>query len=763
MDLARLDDLAARIADPSLRREMEVALADSKRRTRFGLVFEEHIPETSALLGLPVQKGSLVQRREDSSAGTLYRVVEMLPGAAEEYATIEPTTGGDPTKVSTNDLIVVKRFGEPIFPTLTPLGSVQRGSNEDPHHAVINGENFHTLQLLVYQFEGQVDCIYLDPPYNTGARDWKYNNRYVDDSDAWRHSKWLSMMEKRLRLAKRLLKSDGVLIVTIDEHEVHHLGMLLERLFPEYLRYMVNIVINPKGTNKANFGRVEEQAFFVVPNLDHEVIAHLPPPDDQKEAELAVETEDRTGDEEGVWVRELSEDGQLQLPAGLRERLGIGDDQVQIELTLDEGGGIELRPLPDEKAEADEEDISEEAEATGADDIVLFLRRRGAESSFRYQRSNQFYAIKVNEATRKVVGVGPFLREEDDYQIGYREGDVLWVYPIDGEGNERAWRYVRETMQQYIDAGQIRVGKRWENKPQTYTLNHHKPREGERTQRLRTTWWRTSHDAGTHGTALLSRLLGTQSPFPFPKSLYAVRDCLQAVVTNRPDALIVDFFAGSGTTLHATTLLNRADGGRRRSVLVTNNEVDEKTATKLNKVGHFRGDPEFERHGIFEAATRPRVETALTGIRPDGSRVPTGKTYRYLNERLWAEGFEENCEFYQLDYLDPDEVDLGLQYEAILPVLWMAAGGIGDREETEAGQVFSLPEGSTYGVLFEESRFRQFRDALDKRPDVTHVYLVTDSEEAFAEMRSGLSFSLSVSMLYRDYLHNFKINMGKNS
>jgi adenine-specific DNA-methyltransferase len=623
--MARLDNLVARVADRSLRREIEAALADMKRRQRFGLVFEEHIPESTALFGLPVQVGDLVQRRDDLSSRNLYRVTKVEPPTV---ASIASSDGDESSAIPLENLLVVKRFGESIYPALTPIGSVRQGGDEKPYHAVINGENFHALQLMVYQFEGQVDCIYIDPPYNTGARDWKYNNRYVDDADAWRHSKWLSMMEKRLRLAKRLLKVDGVLIVTIDEHEVHHLGMLLERLFPEYLRYMVNIVINPKGTNKANFGRVEEHAFFVVPNLDHEVIAQLPPPEDQKELDLAVETEDRTGDKEGVWVRDLSETGQIQLPMGLRERLGLDGIAGQVELTLGEDSEIELRALLDGEADLEDEGTSEESETADADVSVLFLRRRGAESSFRKQRPNQFYAIKVNEATREVVGVGPLLNEDDDYELGHREDDVLWVYPIDEEENERVWRYVRETMQQYIDAGQIRVGTRWDNKPQTYTLNHYKPRGGERIQRLRTTWWRTSHDAGTHGTNLLSRLLGTQSPFPFPKSLYAVRDCLEAVVRNRPDALIVDFFAGSGTTLHATALLNHADGGRRRSVLITNNEVDEKTAKKLYKAGHFRGDPEFERHGIFEAATRPRVVTALTGVRPDGSAVPTGRAYR---------------------------------------------------------------------------------------------------------------------------------------
>ena len=185
---------------------MKAALADSKRRQRFGLVFEEHIPETSALLGLPVQIGSLVARKDDPTSERLYRVVGM---SQRGEATVVPMDGGEPEKARVEDLIAVKRFGEPIYPALTPLGSVRRGGEDKPYHAVVNGENFHALQLLAYQFEGRVDCLYLDPPYNTGARDWKYNNRYVDDNDAWRHSKWLSMMEKRLRLAKRLLKHDG--------------------------------------------------------------------------------------------------------------------------------------------------------------------------------------------------------------------------------------------------------------------------------------------------------------------------------------------------------------------------------------------------------------------------------------------------------------------------------------------------------------------------------------------------------------------------
>lgn len=263
-NMARIDDLITQIADKALRQKVESALADMKRRQRFGLVFEEHIPETSTLLRFPVTPGATVQRRGDVNGSGLYQV---RAAAGRGKVAIEPEAGGAVETAPVTDLVVVKRFGDPIFPALIPLGSIRRGPADKPHHAVINGENFHALQLFVYLYEGQVNCIYIDPPYNTGARDWKYNNRYVDGNDTWGHSKWLSFMEKRLRLARRLLKPDGVLIVTIDEHEVHHLGMLLAKMFPvpDYNIQMVSTLINPASVARAgSFGRSDEYIFFVL-------------------------------------------------------------------------------------------------------------------------------------------------------------------------------------------------------------------------------------------------------------------------------------------------------------------------------------------------------------------------------------------------------------------------------------------------------------------------------------------------------------------
>jgi len=99
----------------------------------------------------------------------------------------------------------VAEFRDPIYPGLVSTGRVERGGDK-PFHTVINAENFHALQLLLYTHEGKVDAIYIDPPYNTGAKDWKYNNDYIDADDSYRHSKWLAFMERRLKLARRLLR-----------------------------------------------------------------------------------------------------------------------------------------------------------------------------------------------------------------------------------------------------------------------------------------------------------------------------------------------------------------------------------------------------------------------------------------------------------------------------------------------------------------------------------------------------------------------------
>lgn len=136
--------------------------------------------------------------------------------------------------------------------------------DNEPTNVLIEGDNYHSLSVLNYSQHGKIDFIYIDPPYNTGAKDWKYNNSYVDASDSWRHSKWVNFMARRLKLAWGLLKDDGVICVTIDDNEMPRLWMLMEEIFSE-TNHLGTVVIrnNPKGrmTNR-KFSLVHEYALF---------------------------------------------------------------------------------------------------------------------------------------------------------------------------------------------------------------------------------------------------------------------------------------------------------------------------------------------------------------------------------------------------------------------------------------------------------------------------------------------------------------------
>jgi adenine-specific DNA-methyltransferase len=278
--MAKIEDLIAQIPDERLRIGIAAEVKALKKTKKFGLVFEEHLPETVRLPRLPVKPGELVSLKREAG-NRLWRVKTIHKNIAtcDRAVTGYPGAGEANQEFPVADLVVVRSFGDAIYPALVPVDRVERGGPDKPWHLLINADNFHALQLLLYCYEGKVDVIYIDPPYNTGARDWKYNNDYVDKGDSFRHSKWLSMLKKRITLAKRLLKPSGVMIVTIDEHEVHHLGALLEEHLPEYTRQMVTIVINEKGVAQGRLSRVEEYAFFcfgpqaVIPPQNDDLLA----------------------------------------------------------------------------------------------------------------------------------------------------------------------------------------------------------------------------------------------------------------------------------------------------------------------------------------------------------------------------------------------------------------------------------------------------------------------------------------------------------
>ena len=526
---------------------------------------------------------------------------------------------------------------------------------------------------------------------------------------------------------------DGVLIVTIDEHEVHHLGVLLEQIFVGYEMYTVTIVHNPKGKAETNVSRVNEFALVCVPKVEGKavkVFAGLLP--DEADEMVGKRTRDHV--EEDVDADDEGDEGDEGDESDEEQRTGVADDGAD-RAAADSDQSIPDLPFPAEEL---------------ADWELWHARRRGDQSSYRHQRHKQFYPLYVDREARKVVRAGDWIPLDEEPNFDDVDG-LAAVWPIDNADNHRVWRLKPESMQQKIDEGRVVLGKESGDK-QGWTLNiwyRKNPRK-----KYKTVWWNPKHDAGTHGTSLIHSMLERRNVFPFAKSVYAVRDTLLSVVRDRPDALILDFFAGSGTTLHATALLNAEDGGRRRCIVVSNNEVSQKTAVRLQGEGLLPGDDKYERHGIFRDVTRPRIEAAVTGKSPSGK--PLSNTY--ANGRKQADGFDENVEFFDLVYLDRDEISQGSHFADIEPSLWLMAGGVGVLAECDEHEAFALAPESNYGVLFDRSRFADFKKHLEGRPDVTHVFLITDSPADYHQMCERLDGRFVTSMLYRDYLRNFRIN-----
>jgi adenine-specific DNA-methyltransferase len=218
--------------------------------------------------------------------------------------------------------------------------------------------------------------------------------------------------------------------------------------------------------------------------------------------------------------------------------------------------------------------------------------------------------------------------------------------------------------------------------------------------------------------------------------------------------VILDFFSGSGTTFHAVALMNERDNGQRKCISVTNNEVSEERDQELRKKGLFPGDDEYERHGVANAVTWPRCKYVIQGHRDDGADLPG----EYLNGREMKEGFQENLEYFRLDFVDPTEVERGTAFEGILPILWLMAGAIGERESRRGSMPWYISKHSPFAILIQETKLRDFRQQLNGRKDLTNIFLVTDSDDNFAAMRRELGRRYRCVQLYKSYLENFRIN-----
>ena len=530
--MAELHELIEKIENPELRAQIAEAAKRALKHKQFGLVFEEHLPECTPLYDIPVRKGLKVSVR-NGKANETYTVLKI----ENDVATCLPKNSKEAVQFAVTDLVTTAELGDPIYPCLQPLGEVCNAPDSELWHTLIEADNYHALQLLEYLYAGKVDCIYIDPPYNTGAKDWKYNNHYVDSVDEYRHSKWLSFMQKRLQIAKKLLNPRAsALIITIDEKEYLHLYHL------------------QSGTIKA------------------------------------------------------IENGEMDV-------FGKNDDGTLIVGTL------------------------------------------------------------------------------------------------------------------------------------------------EKPKRPVSMWVQTSHDARVHGSMLLNSYF-PDIRFSYPKSLYAVKDAIKFIVRDNPTALVVDFFSGSGTTLHAVNLLNAEDGGNRRCIMVTNNEVSAEERKGFEARGIQQGDPEWEARGIARYVTWPRTVCSIEGHDVNGNPLKGN----YIGSDIpMADGFKANAAFFKLGFLDKTKVSLGMQFKELLSTLWMKAGAIGKCPVIDASvpDMLILPD-NKMAILNDENQFGEFAEQLTQHPEIEVVYLVTDYESSFVAMTQALE-DKKTYQLYRDYLDNFRINAGRNS
>ena len=694
--MSALNDLIAQISDEGLRQRIQQEADKLAKQKKFGLVFEEHLPECTPLYDIPVKKGGKVALR-DGNVNDTYTVLKIENGTA--YCVKKDSN--EVKEFAVTDLIAVAEFGDPIYPYLKPLDSVCNAPDSDLWHTLIEADNYHALQLLEYLYAGKVDCIYIDPPYNTGAKDWKYNNDYVDDNDQYRHSKWLSMMEKRLKLAKKLLNpADSVLIVTIDEKEYLHLGCLLEELFPEAKIQMISSVINHAGTGRVgDFGRTNEFIYFLM----------------------------------------------------------FGDSVVSAE-----------------------EEVAGKGEEVAWDSL-----RRHNPANLRPTRPKQFYPIYINKSTGKIEKIGDYITPDVDRFSVEQLPNCETVFPVKDDGTEMMWGVVPEVCRYRAENGFVKVGKYDPSKPQQYSLqflssgtidaikNGDVIVKGYRkdgsviaiynTQKKilpKTQWDKDSHDATRYGTSLISTIIGKR--FSYPKSLYAVHDSMKYFVSNKPNALIVDFFAGSGTTLHAVNLLNAEDGGHRRCILVTNNEVSEAEKKDFESRGIKQGSDEWESKGIARYVTWPRTVCSIEGHDVNGNLLKGDYISNSEQPIHMADGFKANAAFFKLGFLDKPAIALGMQFKEMVPTLWMKAGAHGKCPEiTDTPKdMLILPE-NRMAILINENAFSRFEKELTNQPTIDTVFIITDYESNYRAMVKNLNVK-ETYQLYRDYLDNFRINHGRN-
>jgi len=486
-----------------------------------------------------------------------------------------------------------------------------------PVNIFIEGDNYHALSVLNYTHNASIDVIYIDPPYNTGAKDWKYNNNYVDENDTYRHSKWLSMMQKRLILARRLLKRNGVLIVTIDDYELFGILGLLDEIGAKSLGH-VCICIKPEGRRQSEYiMEAHEYALFV------------------------------------TWGKPVMR--------GLNVDFGL--------------------------------DFPEKDEV----------------SKFRWE------GLMRRDSTREDRGSSywyPFYVSKDEKLSMTKKGGYSAVWPINTKGIERVWLWDKERASQNLQ--QIKAVVRKER----ITI-YYKRREMGRVKPT-SFWYGSKYNANAYGTRVLSSILPNNT-FDYPKSVYSVLDCIDIFLPK--NGTVLDYFAGSGTTAHATLLLNKSDNGSRKFILCTNNE-----------------------NRIAEDVCYPRIKKVIEGH----------KDYLDITK------IKGNLKYFRTDFVDAEPTDRNKKklVDKSTEMLCLKEECFNEIKKGHEFRIFKNNQKKHLGIVFDDEGINEFKKEVMRMNTkiIVYVFSLDDSarEEEFADISDLVELKPIPAVILNVYKRIFK-------
>ena len=579
-----LDALINQVSDPKLREDLRAEIKSVTSDRDFGLVFEKHLPELIRLHSSKIKRGSTVQHKDNYEE--VWRVVDVAGETARLTRTDEDGIYIE-TETLTENLIVVSQFGQPVYLGLEFLDRVY-GSEVDttkPSHVLINGENYHVLEMLLFAAPESVDVLFIDPPYNTGSSGWQYNDRYVDNSDSYKHSLWLSFMERRIKLAKHVLKPTGVIFISIDDNEQARLKLLCDQIFGED-NFVDTLMVEMSATQGMKVKAAQQGTIVKNGEFIH-IYRASPDFDDVPKTPLF----------DGV--------------EGYDHHYNLWVDPTTLEITP-----LGQRLLSDEKfMELATPLIGKNNTTLPAKTLDRLLKVSPEIRDLLYGE----YAENIHRQMMASLSIPESVRANlmSTTATNYDSGERTYLLVKNNSGNLEQLNPLSATIRQTDDYS-----------PQTTRAV------------IRGDYWKGFYRDMMN--------VSKEGGVDFKNGKKPIRLISQLIrwANNSKEAVILDFFAGSASTAHAVMEMNKRDNGRRRSISVTNNEIGKKEAVSLTKLGFQPGDARWEAEGVFHKVAMPRVKNVI-GSCPsenitffnltyqDRDTVSRGKAFNSIAPLLW--------------------------------------------------------------------------------------------------------------------------------